>query len=78
MRKVVVAAEGAAQFLQMDSVDAEDLASLFNRVGWLIPHSFTQTLRNAARSKFRWLERVPGRSGHYMVTVLGRTTILGE
>lgn len=78
MRKVVVAAEGAAQFLQMDSVDAEDLASLFNRVGWLIPHSFTQTLRNAARSKFRWLERVPGRSGHYMVTILGRTTILGE
>ena len=77
MRKVVAAAEGAAQFLEMDSVDAEDLASLFNRVGWLIPHSFTQTLRNAARSKFRWLERVPGRSGHYMVTVLGRITILG-
>ena len=78
MRKVVVAAEGAAQFLQMDSVDADDLASLFDRVGWLIPHSFTQTLRNAARSKFRWLERAPGRSGHYMVTILGRTTILGE
>ena len=78
MRKVVVAAEGAAQFLQMDSVDTDDLASLFDRVGWLIPHSFTQTLRNAARSKFRWLERVPGRSGHYMVTILGRTTILGE
>ena len=78
MRKVVVAAEGASQFLEMDSVDADDLARLFERVGWLIPHSFTQTLRNAARSKFRWLERVPGRSGHYMVTVLGRTTILGE
>ena len=78
MRKVVVATEGAAQYLEMDSVDADDLARLFDRVGWLIPHSFTQTLRNAARSKFRWLERVPGRSGHYMVTVLGRTTILGE
>ena len=78
MRKVVAAAEGAAQFLEMVSVDAGDLTALFARVGWLLPHNFTQTLRNAARSKFRWLERVPGRSGHYMVTILGRTTILGE
>jgi hypothetical protein len=78
MRKVVAAAEGAAQFLEMDSVDADDLARLFEQVGWMIPHSFTQTLRNAARSKFRWLERVPGRSGHYMVTTGGRTVILGE
>ena len=29
MRKVVVAAEGASQFLQMESVDAEDLEELF-------------------------------------------------
>jgi hypothetical protein len=78
MRKVVAATEGAAQFLEMDSVDADDLARLFEQVGWLIPHSFTQTLRNAARSKFRWLERVPGRSGHYMVTTVGRAVILGE
>ena len=76
MRKVVVAAEGASQFLQIDSVNTEDLADLFERIGWRHPHSFTQTLRNAARSKFRWLERVPGRSGHYTVTALGRTTIL--
>jgi hypothetical protein len=78
MRKVVAATEGAAQFLEMDSVDADDLSRLFEQVGWMIPHSFTQTLRNAARSKFRWLERVPGRSGHYMVTTVGRTVILGE
>ena len=76
MRKVVVAAEGAAQFLEMDSVSAEDLEELFDRVGWLQPHNFTQTLRNAARTKFRWLERVPGRSGHYSVTGLGRSKIL--
>lgn len=76
MRKVVVAAEGASQFLQIDSVNTEDLADLFERIGWRHPHSFTQTLRNAARSKFRWLERVPGRSGHYTVTALGRTTTL--
>lgn len=74
MRKVVVAAEGANQFLEMDSVDAEELGRLFDRVGWLHPHNFTQTLRNAARSKFRWLERLPGRSGHYTVTTLGRST----
>ena len=78
MRKVVAATEGAAQFLEMDSVDADDLARLFEQVGWMIPHSFTQTLRNAARSKFRWLERVPGRSGHYMVTIVGRAVVLGE
>ena len=76
MRKVVVAAEGAARFLEMDSVDDEELRTLFERVGWRQPHSFTQTLRNAARSKFRWLERVPGRSGHYTVSDLGRTTTL--
>ena len=76
MRKVVVAAEGASQFLQINSVNTEDLADLFERIGWRHPHSFTQTLRNAARSKFRWLERVSGRSGHYTVTALGRTTIL--
>ena len=78
MRKVVVAAEGAARFLEMDSVDTEDLGNLFDRVGWLHPHSFTQTLRNAARSKFRWMERVPGRSGHYTVTDLGRAITLDD
>ena len=76
MRKVVVAAEGASQFLEMPSVSAEDLEDLFDRVGWLQPHNFTQTLRNAARSKFRWLERVPGRAGQYTVTPLGRETTL--
>ena len=78
MRKVVVAAEGASQFLEMPSVSAEDLEDLFDRVGWLQPHNFTQTLRNAARSKFRWLERVPGRAGQYTVTSLGRETTLSN
>ena len=76
MRKVVVAIEGADRFLQMTSVDEQELQTLFDRVGWRQPNSFPQTLRNAARSTFRWLERVPGRAGHYMVTDLGRTTIL--
>ena len=76
MRKVVVAIEGANRFLQMTSVDEQELQTLFDRVGWRQPNSFPQTLRNAARSTFRWLERVPGRAGHYTVTDLGRTTIL--
>ncbi len=76
MRKVVVAIEGAARFLQMTSVDEQELQTLFDLVGWRQPNSFPQTLRNAARSTFRWLERVPGRAGHYTVTDLGRTTIL--
>lgn len=76
MRMVAVAAEGARQFLSMDSVDASDLERLFDLAGWRSPHSFIQTLRNAARSKFRWLERLPGRSGRYAVTDLGRATTL--
>lgn len=78
MRRVVVAAEGARRFLNVDSVDPEELGRLFDLAGWQYPHNFVQTLRNAARSKFRWLERVPGRSGHYTVTDLGRTTALGD
>ena len=78
MRKVVVAAEAAKRFLGMPSVDAADLAGLFELAGWRTPHNFTQTLRNAARDKYRWLERVPGRAGRYTATDLGRTvTIAG-
>jgi hypothetical protein len=78
MRRVVVAAEGAGRFLGIDSVDAEELGRLFDMAGWQRPHSFVQTLRNAARSKFRWLERVPGRSGYYTVTDIGRATALDD
>ncbi len=78
MRRVVVAAEGASRILGMVSVDAEDLARLFDLAGWRRAHNFTQTLRNAARDRFRWLERVPGRAGRYSVTDLGRSAILGQ
>ena len=60
------------------SVDAGELGRLFDLAGWQRPHSFVQTLRNAARSKFRWLERMPGRSGYYTVTEVGRETALGS
>ena len=78
MRMVVVAAEGARRFLSMDSVDAPDLERLFNLAGWRSPHSVVQTLRNAARSKFRWLERMPGRTGRYAATAQGRAITLDE
>ena len=78
MRRVVVAAEGASRYLGMSGVDAQGLGHLFNLAGWPQAHNFTQTLRNSARSKFRWLERVPGRSGYYAVTDLGRKTALGD
>ena len=78
MRRVVVAAEGASRYLAMDGVDAEALGRLFDTVGWPRAHNFVQTLRNAARSKFGWLERIPGRAGHYTVTDLGRSTALGR
>ena len=76
MRMVVAAAEGAARMCSMDNVDAWELGHLFDMTGWPQPHSFTQALRNAARSKFRWLERVPGRSGRYSVTDAGRAVVL--
>ena len=78
MRKVVVAAEAAHRYLNIVSVDPDELERLFTLIGWPIPHSFVQTLRNAARTKFRWLERIPGKSGHYKVTNTGRSIVLGE
>jgi hypothetical protein len=77
MRRVVVAVEGASRFLGLDSVDAEELGRLFDLAGWRRPHSFVQTLRNAARRKYQWIESIPGRSGHYTVTNQGRAVVLG-
>ena len=71
MRRVVVATEGASRHFEVDGVNAEELGWLFDLAGWRKPGNFTQTLRNAARSKFGWLERIPGRSGRYAATSLG-------
>ncbi len=78
MRRVVVAAEAADRHLGVKSVDPDELSRLFTLAGWPIPHSFVQTLRNAARSKFRWMERIQGQLGHYHVTNAGRKIVLGE
>ena len=77
MRRVVVAAEGASRFFRADGVNADELGELFDLIGWRRANSFTQTLRNAARSKFGWLERIPGRSGRYAATELGRSVTMG-
>lgn len=78
MRRVVVAAEGSGRFFTWDGVSADDLGELFDLAGWRRANSFTQTLRNAARSKFGWLERIPGRSGRYAATDTGRSIIFGS
>ncbi len=78
MRRVVVAAHGASKFLNQPSVDTQELSRLFQLIGWHPPHSLVQTLRNAARSKFRWMERIPGRSGHYSATDVGRAITFGS
>jgi len=75
MRRVVVATEAARRFFGMESVDGSELERLFDLAGWRQPHSFTQTLRNAARDKFRWLERMPGRTGRYTATAQGRAAV---
>ena len=77
MRRVVVAAEGAMRFLGIDKVSETELGRLFHLAGWRRPGTFLQTLRNAARSKFRWLERVPGAPGYYTVSETGRHKIIG-
>ena len=76
MRRAVVAAEGAGRHFGVDGVNADDLGWLFDLAGWRRPGKFTQTLRNAARSKFGWLERIPGRSGRYAATPLGLSKTL--
>jgi len=76
MRRVVVAAVGASRHFAVDGVNAEELGWLFDLAGWRRPGNFTQTLRNAARSKFGWLERIPGRSGRYSATPLGLSKTL--
>ena len=78
MRRVVVAAEGAKRFLGMDKVSAQELGPLFDFLQWPRPKDFVQTLRNAGRSAFQWLERSPGNSGYYSVTDQGRREIIIE
>lgn len=75
MRRVVVAAEGAQRFLGINRISPKELEVMFNAIQWPEPKSFLQTLRNAARSSFRWFERVPGKSGYYSVTERGRKEV---
>ena len=76
MRRVVVATEAANRFFGLEGVTADEAGELFDLIGWRRANNFTQTVRNAARSKFGWLERIPGRSGRYAATDLGRSTTL--
>ena len=71
MRRTVVAAIGAKMHLTRKCVSPAELKQFFNLVGWSEPPNFIQTLRNAARSKFRWMERVPGKPGYYSATSTG-------
>lgn len=76
MRRVVVATEAADRFFGLEGVTADEAGELFDLIGWRRANNFTQTIRNAARSKFGWLERIPGRSGRYAATEVGRSTTL--
>jgi hypothetical protein len=76
MRRVVVAAEAANRFFDLEGVTADEVGELFDVIGWRRANNFTHTIRNAARSKFGWLERIPGRAGRYAATDVGRSTTL--
>ena len=76
MRRVIVAAEAANRFFGLEGVTADEVGELFDLIGWRRANNFTHTIRNAARSKFGWLERIPGRAGRYAATDVGRSTTL--
>ena len=76
MRRIVVAADGAQRFLEMYQVSPGELERLFQLAGWPKPKDLVQSLRNAARSSFRWMERVPGRQGYYIVSDRGRRAVV--
>ena len=78
MRRVVVATEAASRFFDMEGITADEAGDLFDLVGWLRAKNFTQTIRNAARQKFGWLERIPHSARRYAVTDLGRSTTLSR
>ncbi|MBM3924882.1 MAG: hypothetical protein FJ320_02690 [SAR202 cluster bacterium] len=76
MKRVIVVAEGAKRFLNMPQVSPDELQSLLHALQWPQPEKLVLTLRNAARSSYRWLQRVPGRHGYYTVTEQGRLAVL--
>ncbi len=77
MRRVVVATYAAELYMGAEGVSATELAGIFDATGWPQPTDFVQAIRNAAREKFGWLERV-GNPGYYKVTATGRAAVLGE
>ena len=77
MRRVVVATHAAELYLDAEGVSATELSGIFDATGWPQPTDFVQAIRNAAREKFGWLERV-GNPGYYKVTSTGRAAVLGE
>ena len=78
MRRTIVAAEGARRFLQIEKVSIKELQDLFQYADWQYPTNFAQTLRNASRRSFGWLERVPGREGYYTVSDKGRSLVINS
>ena len=77
MRRVVVATYAAELHMAAEGVSATELANIFDATGWPQPTDFVQAIRNAAREKFGWLERV-GNPGYYKVTATGRAAVLGD
>ena len=76
MRRLIVAAEGARRFLGMGRVSPAELEKLFDYAGWPVPPNLVQTLRNAARNSFGWMERVAGRQGYYTVSTKGVQAVI--
>ena len=76
MRRAIVAAEGAKRHLGLNKISPKELNRLFGFVNWQPPTNLVQTLRNAGRKSFGWIERVPGRRGYYIVTPKGIQSVI--
>ena len=70
MERVTVLAYYAKEYRDIPEVSEDELSPLFNEVGGQLPKAVMQTLRNAARKKYSYLES-SGKKGYYRITNTG-------
>ena len=70
MERITVLGYYAKEYRSIPEVSESELAPLFNEVGGQLPKDIMQTLRNAARKKYSYLEST-GRKGYYRITNIG-------
>jgi hypothetical protein len=76
MEKVTIAAFYAKEYRGKDEITEEDVRRLLNEAGERkLPRNVANTLNNAARANYGYLERVKGKRGSYEVTNAGQNLV---